>query len=424
MQGEFGAFKRVKKKLTKLKTRDGEEEAEDLPEDSDREISQRKIKQKLVKLREKFGEEIYEDSELAKARLKHRIAKLGEKLKKDDRDDDDELFEDADDKEKTGMRIKERIVKLGEKLRRDDDYLDDDEGKKSTSVKFKHKIAKISEKLRKEDDDDEDGEKLGTGKIIKTKLTKISERLRHKDDDGDDDEIFEDCYDDSEKEKQSLKEKLVKFSEILKKDDNNESYEDVGPSDDKLPRKQKGKFAAGDAETTNDPEDKSKTSTRIKQKIVKLFESDRTSLDFEFEDSSGQSPVKSFKRTRMKIFSDKIKKEDADADKDSLSTEDEREPRQSKLKGFMSKLKSEEELGESSDPERRLPDDVETVSQSGSEGRAETIDLHGSEGNLLEKLGQRLKERSDKVQRVGNVFFFELNAWIVNYIFLFYPGNL
>lgn len=389
MQGEFGAFKKVKKKLTKLSVKklDSEEEAEDLPEDSsEKEVSQRKIKQKLVHLREKFGEEIYEDSELAKARLKQRIAKLGEKLKKEDKDGDEEFFDDAEDKEKTGMRIKQRIVRLGEKLRRDGDeaFDDSEEPKKTTTVKIKHKIAKISEKLRR-DDDDEDEDRPGSGRSIRNRLSKISEKLRHKDEDKeDDDELFEDCIDDDHK--MGIKEKLVKFSELLKKDD---PPEDSLSIDDRSPKRSR----------LDHEEDKTKTSGRIKQKLVKLFESDKASLDVDIEDALTHSPSKGVgkKTSKMKVFSDKLKDGD---DKDSLSTEDERETRQSKFKSFKSRLKSEEECVESSDTERRVPEDAETVSQSGSEGRTEMADLHGSEGNLLEKLGQRLKERSDKVQRV------------------------
>lgn len=114
MQGDSGTLKKVKRKFTTLgiKSRDDEDE---LPEDSDKETPKRRIKHKLVKLREKLGEELHEESESARERLKARIAKLNEKLI---RDDDDDLFDDDETQEQRSLRIKHRIARLGEKLRR------------------------------------------------------------------------------------------------------------------------------------------------------------------------------------------------------------------------------------------------------------------------------------------------------------------
>jgi len=161
MQGDK-AFKKVKRKFTNLSAkRDYEDE---LPEDSDKEVTtRRRIKQKLVKLRERLGDEIQEEGEYAKEKLKARISKLTDKLKKVE---SDELFyedDDDDDEPSNIMGIKERIARLGGRFRKTDE--DDDDFKECRSSEESH----TSE------------DKLSTdGPTEGTVLSKIGQRLKER----------------------------------------------------------------------------------------------------------------------------------------------------------------------------------------------------------------------------------------------------
>ncbi|KAL0278274.1 UNVERIFIED_CONTAM: hypothetical protein PYX00_000131 [Menopon gallinae] len=347
MQGEYGTLKKVKSKLTKIgmKSRDGDdEEDDDLPEDSDREASERKIKQKLIKLREKLGDEIYEDSELAKVKLKQRIGKLSEKLKKISRDEE-ELFEDAEDKEKTGVWLKQRIIKLGEKLRRDgEEFSEEDEP------------GKWARKKQKKLGEEEETKK--SGRTIKLKFPKGNTKFYQ-------DNIETDPADGAAES--SGKGKVVRFDHGMKSDP-----EESGSS----------------ALEKDESSGEMKRRQLPKSDSVKSCDGERTLLDFEFLDIKAVKDSISCKCLK-KAKNQRVEKLGREEEECSGSAEDD-ETKISKSRGLLSPRKAKDVEGS---------DEAETVSQSGSEGKGDAIDFQGVEGNLLEKLGQRLKERSDKVQR-------------------------
>lgn len=349
MQGEYGTLKKVKSRLTKIgmKSRDGdEEEDDDLPEDSDREAFERKIKQKLIKLREKLGDEIYEDSELAKVKLKQRIRKLSEKLKKGSRDEE-ELFEDAEDKEKSRVWLKQRIIKLGEKLRRDGEELSEED-----------EPGKWARKKQKKLGEEEEAKK--SGRTTKLKFPKGNTKFYH------------DCIEieaaDGATETTSGKGKVVRFDHGTRTDP-----------------EESGSCSADKEEFTCE----AKRKHCPKPDAVKSCDSEKTLLDFEFLDMRAVKDSLSCKCLK-KGKNQRVERLGREEDECSGSAEDE-ETKTSKSRGLLSPRKTRDAEGS---------DEAETVSQSGSEEKGDAIDYQGVEGNLLEKLGQRLKERSDKVQRV------------------------